>query len=129
MRDRIVCYTWLENSYVSGYNVSNSEIILDHLVLRHSLFYQEYSSSINSFLSLLALSRDARFSGQDLWNGTLYGSILAYASIYSLGVGLGSGVILFRKFRGIAIALVIPLQDDSKVWYLGTKTLHFFINF
>ena len=25
----------------------------------------------------------ARFSGQDLWNGTLYSSILAYASIYS----------------------------------------------
>lgn len=52
-------------------------------LLGRVLFYQRYSSSINSFLSLLALSRDARFSGQDLWNGTLYSSILAYASIYS----------------------------------------------
>jgi len=63
------------------------------------------------------------FPGQDLWNGTLYSSILAYASIYSLGVRLGSSVILFRKFQGIDIAMVLPLQDASKVWHLNRRTL------
>lgn len=81
-----------------------------------ALFYQRYSSSINSFLSLLALSRDARFSGQDLWNGTLYSSILAYASIYSLRGKAG----LWRHFIpkvswNSCSASVTPLQDASKV--------------
>lgn len=115
-------------SYIVIQQFRNNTKPLYFVCVWYSLFYQEYSSSINSFLSLLALSRDARFSGQDLWNGTLYGSILAYASIYSPGVRLGSGVILFRKFRGIAIAPVMSLQDVSKVWHLNIK-IYIFFNF